>query len=118
MKINYELVEYNIKDNFITIRPKHPLFRNSSDTYPCYNVTISELDQSQDISKQLAQRSLAIIENILKEEYPEGYDKLREFLINNIGKEISTPVTELSPASFTVTQSETPSASGKIEFIN
>jgi hypothetical protein len=116
MHITYEIIEYNIANDYIIIRPKHPLFKNDPESYGGFSITISELDQSRDISQQLAQRSLSIIESILLEENPDGYSELQKLLLAN--KEITTPVSELQPTHSTETTHWVTGSSLKVENID
>jgi hypothetical protein len=66
--IGYTIVSHNEEDNSLLIRPHSPLFKNEPDTYPVYNINISNLNQGNELEKEIAKVMIPIIDNILESE--------------------------------------------------
>ena len=66
--IEYTIVSHNEENNSLLVRPYSPLFKNEPDTYPVYNITISNLNQENDIKNEIGKIMIPIIDHIIESE--------------------------------------------------
>jgi hypothetical protein len=79
----FVIEHFNLEQNTITVRPYSPKFKNQIESYPCFNITITNLDPLQSFEEQIAMLTKPIVENILKQESTESKEKVKVFLENN-----------------------------------
>ena len=66
--IEYTIVLHNEENNSLLVRPYSPLFKNEPDAYPVYNITISNLNQKNDIKDEIGKIMIPIIDHIIESE--------------------------------------------------
>jgi hypothetical protein len=74
---------YDEKQNSIIVRPYSPDFKNEKSAYPCFNISITNLDPEQNIEEQIALLARPIVETILKQEAETNLEKIQSFLQKN-----------------------------------
>jgi len=93
--IGFKIENYSIENDSITVRPYSLLFKNPIDTYPIYNVTISNLDTSKNILVQIGSIMQPIVESILANEPAAEQTEIENVLNPLLGKYIVIPAPEL-----------------------
>lgn len=97
--IGFTIEHYNIEQNSITVRPFSPLFQKPHNDYPCFNISISNLDPLQNIENQIASLTQPIVETILKHEQNQAQGAIKEFLEINKNNLVTVNRTTLIPQS-------------------
>jgi hypothetical protein len=100
--IGFTIINHDEVNNSILVRPHSPDFKKSAEEYDCYNISLANLDESKDISSQIAILIKPVVDEILKREDPYRSGAISNFINNNLNKLQSIPAEALMQPDTTV----------------
>lgn len=97
--VGFTILNVSVDGNSILIRPFSDKFKNPPETYPVFNITITNLDQNFDPVTQLAKIAEPIVNGILENETVE-LSSYTPYLSTLQSTTYNIPISSFSEASY------------------
>jgi len=93
LNVGFKIEGVDPSNNSMLVRPCSTNFKNSSESYPLYNINISNLDPNKNIPEQIIEMISSTVKSIVASENQETVSSILEFAEANQNKVISVDKT-------------------------
>ena len=89
LNVGFKIEQIDASNNSLVVRPCSTNFKNSPESYPLYNINISNLDPNKDIPEQIIEVLSTTVKAIVASENIDTISTILEFAEANQNKTIS-----------------------------
>ena len=93
LNVGFKIEGVDPSNNSMIVRPCSTNFKNSPESYPLYNISISNLDPNKNIPEQIIEMLSPTVKSIVASENEETVSSILEFAEANQNKVISVDKT-------------------------